>query len=517
MKLRQIALAAAVVAAAPAYALTPAQAVGATQIWITGASAPTNSVFQAAMSLCRGVSYRDASRPVANVITNPGTLDVHMYLESTGLEPGKSSGDRVAYACTIETADGRAGALEGQPVVIYHTVEGGSFNAYSPALRSVGDTNAFLPTTLQRITEVSDLGAGCGTQGSGNGVATAVSISGVVNNIQRYNSCARTTVTLPTPAAPAGSVNVAGDTGPVQSAGGFSDTEYLINKLNLAVDSDLSTIGSEVNTNIGQGFGVGVSYPLYFQLQQNDIAAGNLAATCDDAPFTATAPNLTAACQPSIAAATYAAIANVSSAGGVNASLFGGSATGVVNFARRAPTSGTQSASNLRFLSAPCARGLAGGELTPTRTADSTPTLVVTEQSGTGGVKTALNAATGAGQFGLGVMSLENTPAPTATADRWAFVKLDGVSSNTDTFQRANAIAGSYNFWYELVAFTSSVAGAPAQGPDLITALNSSMQNPNLTNLKGLFLTPLSGADAAVDSNATAFTRFGNSCQPLTR
>jgi hypothetical protein len=517
MKLRQIALAAAVVAAAPAYALTPAQAVGATQLWITGASAPTNSVFQGAMTLCRGVSYKDASRPVAATITNPGALDVHMYLESTGLEPGKSSGDRVAYACTVETADGRGGALEGQTVVIYHTVEGGSFNAYTPALRAVGETTPFVPSTLRRITEVADLGAGCGTQGAGNGVATAVTISGVVNNIQRYNSCATTTVTLPTPAVPAGAVNVAGDTGPRQSAGGFSDTEYLINKLNLGVDNSLDAIGSEVNTNIGQAFGVGVSYPLYYQLQQNDIAAGNLAATCDDAPFTATAPNLTAACQPNLAAATYSAVASASTSSGVTAATFGGSAAGVVNFARRAPTSGTQSASNLRFLAAPCARAEAGGQLNPTRSTDSTATLVVTEQSGTGGVKSALNAATGAGQFGLGIVSMENTPAPTASADRWAFVKLDGVSGNSDSFQRANAIAGSYPFWFELAAFTSTAPGAPAAGADLVAAINASLQNPNLTNLKGLFLTPLSGADAAVDSNATAFTRFGNSCQPLTR
>jgi hypothetical protein len=505
--------------------LTPAEAVGATQLWITGASAPTNSVFQAALTLCRGVSYRDASRPVANVVTNPGTLNVHMYLENafvpgppvSGAEPGKGSGDRVAYACTIETADGRAGALEGQNVVIYQTVEGGSFNAYSPALRAVGDTNSNLPTTLQRITEVSDLGAGCGTQGGGNGVATAVTISGVVNNIQRYNSCARTTVTLPTPAVPAGSVNVAGDTGPRQSAGGFSDTEYLINKLNLAVSTDLGTIGSEVNTNIGQGFGVGVSYPLYYQLQLNDVAAGNLtAATCTTA-FTAAAPNLTAVCQPNMSAATYSAIANRNAAASINASIFGGAAAGKVNFARRAITSGTQSASNLRFLSSPCATSDAQGALAPSRVANSTATFVVTEQSGTGGVKTALNTATGLGEFGLGIMSLENTPAPTATVDRWAFVKLDGVSSDRDAFQRANAISGNYNFWYELVAFTSSVTGTPAEGPDLLTGIVSSLQNPNLTNLKGLFLTPLSGADAAVDSNATAFTRFGNSCSPLSR
>ena len=108
------------------------------------------------------------------------------------------------------------------------------------------------------------------------------------------------------------------------------------------------------------------------------------------------------------------------------------------------------------------------------RATDSTGTAIVTEQSSTGGVKTALNAATGANQFALGVMSMENTPAPTATADRWAFVKLDRVSPNSDAQQRAEAMDGSYNFWYELAAFTAggSVSPASAAGAALIAAVN---------------------------------------------
>ena len=142
--------------------------------------------------------------------------------------------------------------------------------------------------------------------------------------------------------------------------------------------------------------------------------------------------------------------------------------------------------------------------------ADSTPTFVVTEQSGTGGVKSALNTATGASEFGLGVVSMENTPAPTATADRWAFVKLDGISPNSDSFQRAEAIKGNYTMWYELVAFTAG--SASQEGIDLMTAVNSSLGNPALTNLKGLFITPLAGVTG---TNVAKGTRFGNSCQPI--
>src|SRR5690242_2397036 len=87
MKLSKIALAVATVCAAPAaFALTPAQIAAGptTYVWLSGNSAPTNAVFRSVMSLCNGLAG------------NGGTNDAHMYLESTGTEPGKSSGDRVA-------------------------------------------------------------------------------------------------------------------------------------------------------------------------------------------------------------------------------------------------------------------------------------------------------------------------------------------------------------------------------------------------------------------------------------
>ena len=146
--------------------------------------------------------------------------------------------------------------------------------------------------------------------------------------------------------------------------------------------------------------------------------------------------------------------------------------------------------------------------------------MVITEQSGTSGVKTALNTATGAGEFGMGIMSMENIPAPTTSADRWAFVKLDGVSPNNldalvpaaDAFHRANAIDGNYTFWYELEAFTAN--SAPQTGIDLIAGINASLNNPEVSNLRGLFLTPLSGQTA---TNVSKGTRFGNSCQPISQ
>jgi hypothetical protein len=335
---------------------------------------------------------------------------------------------------------------------------------------------------------------------------TTVSVSGVNNIIPRYNGCARTTVTLAT-----GATDDTNDTAPGTSIGGFSDTEYQINKLNLEIATDLGSIGSEVNTNIGQGFGVGVSYPLYAQLQKNDGLINTVAADSEvcDGNYTMLA------CQPSLPAQVYSTVANQNASGSIDASLFGGLATGKVNLARRAITSGTQSSSNLRFLNAPCATGTPGGALSPTRAGTyNAGKLVVTEQSGTGGVKTALNTATGAGEFGLGVMSLENIPAPTATADRWAFVKLNTVTPNLtvgDTFQRAESIKGNYDFWYELVAFTQQT-NPLNEGDALMNALVASLGNPEVTNLRGLFITPLAGV---AGSNVSKGTRFGNSCQVI--
>ena len=114
-----------------------------------------------------------------------------------------------------------------------------------------------------------------------------------------------------------------------------------------------------------------------------------------------------------------------------------------------------------------------------------------------------------AGQFGLGVMSAENTPAPTATTDRWAFVKLDRVSPTSDAQQRAEAMDGSYSFWYELAAFTAggAISPASASGAALIAAATSTLGE---SDLKGFFATPVAGSSGPTSKGA----RLGNSCQP---
>ena len=266
MKLSKIALAMAALGTAPAaFALTPAQITAGptTYVWLSGNSAPSNGIFRSVMSLCNGLAG------------NAGTNDAHMYLESTGTEPGKSSGDRVAYACTMSSV---AGSLAGKKVVVYHTVENGSFNAYAPHLSMAGEPNpnGYLQGNLKRVNDLASQGGG-GKCAAGAAGTTSVILNGVAYNIGRYNSCDLATKTFTT----ALKGDAAGLPGQSYPDGGFSDTEYLINKQNLQIGTDLSSIGSEVATNIGQAFGVAVSYPLYYQLQKDDVAAGVLsAATC---------------------------------------------------------------------------------------------------------------------------------------------------------------------------------------------------------------------------------------------
>ena len=503
MKLNKIALAVAAVCASPAaFALTPADIDGTTvRLWLSGASAPTASVYKGVLTLCQGMQYKDA---LGVTHTNPGTRDAHLYLEKTdaGALPG-SAGDRMAYTCTVQTDDGRAGSLEGKKVVVFHTVEGGSFNYVTPHISIAGEVNPNLPGKLSRTSNIEGLGA---TGQCANGAAELVSIdlSGLANpGVGVYRGCAIFTQNFT--AGQALRANVF--TAPDRPEGGFSDTEYLMNKLNLNVTTELGAIGSEVPTNIGQVFGAAVSYPLYAQLQKNQGIISTTAADGEacDGVYTA------GACQPNMPATTYTKVANLSTIGGVTGSLFGVASfpgtSAKLQFHRRAITSGTQSASNLRFLNKPCATGEPGGALEPSRAANSTTRVAVFENSSTGGVKTGLTNSTNAGEFGMGWVSMENIPV--AGTDKWAFVKLDGVAPNTDAFQRQTAMDGNYSAFYELVAFTAHTAFP--EGVDLIAAANTSLGNPGITNLPGLFITPNAGATG---SNVGKVARSGNSCRP---
>lgn len=484
MKLKQLSLAvAASCIAAPAFALTPAQIDGTTvQLWISGATAPTASVYKAITTLCAdndGVAGPDDLHTY--VSSNVATAD-----EPTDAIPGKSkAGKFAAYACTMGGGVSAGTSLDGVKTVVYHTFDAGSFEAYTPHLYLAGEVHALVPATLKRMSDLT------------SATSTCTLLAAPANT---YDNCGVTTVTL------ASNANV--NSTPTLPVGGFSDTEYTLNQLNLGISKSLSDIGSEQPTNVGQGFGLVVSYALYAELQK---AQGIIATTAADGE-TCDANYAAGACQPNINRQKYSSLV---SAGGVtnkDGSLFGAVAGSTIKVERRVGTSGTQSSSNAFFLNKPCSTGLPGGEksVAGTNTAGTTnyngTKVQVRSNNGSGDVKTKITDASSASELAIGVLSLENVPSST---EKFAFVKVNGVSPNTDAKQRQTAIDGDYEFWYELVAFTAD--SAPSEGEDLMTSTVAALGDPTITDLTGLFVTKAAGVSGA---NVSKGAKQGNACSP---
>ncbi|MDO8450815.1 MAG: hypothetical protein Q7T10_18645 [Rhodoferax sp.] len=486
MKIRSISLAAALVCvASSSFALTPAQIDAATvQLWINGATAPTASVYGGIRKMC------------VDADSNGSPDDLHVYLEKTvttaaDAAPGKSAaGKFAAYACTMGPAAG--GDLDGKKTVVYHTFDVGSFEAYTPHLFLAGEANPSVSGSVKRLKNIAAT--------TGNTCA----LTAFATQDPTYLACGSLSVTV----APNASVNAV----PTLPVGGVSDTEYTLNQLNLGVIANLADIGSEVSTNVAQGFGLAVSYPLYVAMQQSQglIVGAACAATGSGAAITAV--NTTPACQPNVSRQKYTSLVG-GNAGDKDAGLLASTLAGsALQVERRVGTSGTQSSSNAFFLNAPCATGLAAGALTPdgTNVVGSTayPKVTIRSNNGSGDVKTNITAASNANAYAIGVLSLENAPAGT---EKFAFTKLNGVSPTADAKQRQTAIDGDYEFWYELVAFTA--ATAPAEGAGLMTGLATVLSDPSVTDLRGLFATPLSGFDNATFPNQVSKGyKGGNAC-----
>jgi len=492
MKLHSIASAAALLCvASSSFALTPVQIqadANTVQLWISGASAPTAAVYGAVRKLC------------VDADSNGKPDDLHVYLNSTptllaDAAPGKSNaGKFAAYACTMGSAAGAE--LDGKKTVVYHTFDIGSFEAYTPHLSLAGEVNASVTNSVKRLKNIAAT--------TGNTCA----LTALATQDPTYLGCGNVTVTV----AANASVNAV----PTLPVGGISDTEYTLNQLNLGVIKSLTDIGTEVSTNVAQGFGLAVSFPLYVAMQASQgLNTPACAATGTGAGITAV--NSTPACQPNVSRQKYASLVGGGASdkdAGLLASTLAGSALQVE---RRVGTSGTQSSSNAFFLNAPCATGLATGAGTPdgSNLVGSTPYSKVTIRSnnGSGDVKTNITAASNANGYAIGVLSLENAAAGT---EKFAFTKLNGVSPTADAKQRQTAIDGDYEFWYEMVAFTAN--SAPAEGANLMTGLATVLGDPAVTDLKGLFATPLSGfTNAANPLQISKGFKAGNACAVSTQ
>lgn len=494
MKLKQIALAIGVTlmaTAAVAAPITPAQ-IGAAQsggilqkAWISGATAPTRVVYEGWVDGC------DAN-----------TNSIFVSQTGSAVIPG-SIGNYLAYACT------RGGVAS----VLFHTLDGGSLNAYAP--HTVG-------TKLARISLA-------GIIATTSAPLAYNDASQPLNNANVYKGVAQVGANQPTtgPTAASNAANaaaVAGDAnGPQLPVGGFSDVEAALFPATLG-GGNVSSKGTEAQANIGQVFGVAVSTNLYRAMQ---AAQGITAADANFDP--ALAPNITSS--------QYAAIIDNdnSSAYKQDWSLLAGAAGAgkKVILARRVATSGTQSSSNAFFLRTPCADAVQGN-LSPATTTDSIPGIFeVTENSSNGNVKAQITAANAAGNYAIGVMSAENdwslesaTASPLANGYRW--LKIDGIHPETASDftnplngrgnARLSTVTGNYAFHTEARYFVANTAAA-GFAANIVPAIAAKLGNPPTaaacnTVPRGLTLNPLGGSTCTVGIVVHKGTNGGNNCAP---
>lgn len=453
------------------------------QAWITGASAPTRTVYEGWVVGCEADT--NAIFTTQALGSNPST---------DAVTPG-SLGNFTAYACK------RAGRVS----VLYHTLDGGSLNAYSP--HTIG-------AVLSRIKYVGAANCSSTTRSFVDAVNSA-------NNATVYKGCQSITggVSLPT----SGSITSASDTnttalatdpnGPSYPVGGYSDVEASLFAPSIG-GGNVSSKGVEANVGVGQVFGIAVSLPLYRAMQ----AAQNITESGTDYNPTL-APNI-----------TYSQYVGLIAQGPDKAlSLLVPNNTSRLNIERRVDTSGTQASSNAFFLRNPCSGGVAS-TLSPTTDADNIDGVYrVTLNSGSGDVKnrltTASNATVDNDKFAIGVLSAENNwRTDSSTSAGYRYLKLDGVHPETaDTADRArlSAVNASYKFHMEMKSFVraDNLPGKAAKTTfeaGIIPAITAALRNPLsaacATFPRGLTLIPPNGARCTVGAQVSKVTNGGKNC-----
>lgn len=431
------------------------------QAWISGASAPTYNVFLGFAAGC------DAN-----------TLAVFHGGTAGAANPGASNtGNAFAYACK------RGGVVS----VLYHTNQGGSFNAFAPHVPNdvAGTGSVGVITNLNRLANVAT--ASCSNQGTitvtnQGGTPVYRCTSAVINGF------------------------AATDNTPKKPAGGFSDVEAAL------FGVDASPFGKELDAGVTQVFGVMASEPLYRAMQ---VAQGIYASEAD---ANTADPSFLPKNAPSISKQQYASLASDPLA---TWAPLGVDASKKVVIARRVNTSGTQGSSNAFFMGNPClGNPSTGGALVATKAADSDPDFYnVIEGGETADVRNAISNATTAGDFAVGVVSLENAPA----AGR-RYLKVDGVHPETganntvDSFARYTSAQGQYPFQIELKGFIANEAKGTF-GETVINNIVSGLSTVSCTSVpRGLILNSASNACPATNAGVhiTKTTRSGNNCRPLT-
>lgn len=492
MKMTKIALAVAcLVGSTSASAITIAQIEAARvagtlqQAWISGASAPTISVYEGWVGSGTGVGCDPGTNTIYTSQNNSGT--------NAGLVRPGTIGNFSAYACT------RGGVAS----VLYHTLDGGSLNAYTP--HTVG-------TKLARLAYLGN------TTCAITGLAYA-DASNATNNATVNKGCTLTGSALPGTGATAASNTAnasavaANPRGPQLPVGGFSDVEASLFPASIG-GGNVTSFGTENQANIGQAFGVVASIPLYRAMQANQgVTPAQIAA--DTAFDPALAPSISKAQYTSIITGTYQTDwSPIVGAAGVGKNII---------LQRRIATSGTQASSNAFFLANPCSAGVAAN-LSPSVAGDSTPTFVVVENSGTGNVKANISAASNAlpatnNEFAIGVMSTENDwRLDPAAVSGYRYLKVDNVhpEAGDTTNSRLTSVNGAYAFHMELKNFIANTA--TGFGAAVIPQITSALAAPQAASCavfpRGLTLNPAGGSVCTTGVQVMKGTNGGNNCAP---
>jgi hypothetical protein len=496
MKLKLIAVAAALCTVGSAHALSPTATAAATQkVYVSGASALRLSFGAYIQEICAPASF-DV------FFDDAGTVGDGIVTSADGVNSR-------AYSCTLAVNAGNY--LAGSDVVVYKRDQGGSGQGVTPILS---------PAAASRMD---------------------VTAAGCVRN-----------AALPAAPAPATDIQVPSylcssvDATAVPD-GGISDVEPALLQQTVNRQTGVAALAIPATVNFGsvvQGiFGVAVNKKLYTRLQE----AQNIV------PVDVPADQDTWTAAEFVRAALTGGITGTAAANrGWNlvvpaAPVVAGK---TINVCRRVEGSGTQAASNAFFALNPCQSGYNAalsvpGFAQPAATpsvAGVTGTLGVratataySEATSSGNVETCLGTtvesavnpadATDTEAYGIAVLGRENNPRANGGDKGYRYVKLDGVAPI-----RALAKAGDYQFVYEAtLQWNTANAGLTADKIAFLTNLRSnigksaSLAKADADTRQGVMAPPATylGAYAALTNvDELAFgSRAGrannNSCTPI--
>ncbi len=268
------------------------------------------------------------------------------------------------------------------------------------------------------------------------------------------------------------------------------------------------------STGVAQTFGIAVSNTLYSKLfaAQKSGAGATLAkplpSTCNETDYTKLE------CIPTVSKGQMASIMSnndVDAAHTKGVGFLTGVAADngvVLEYNRRADTSGTQASAQVYFLGLPCSSNpLTIADITDvpagTNNNKDIGSIKVFAHAGTGDVRNRLNTA----NLGIGIMSGENNQSDAGTTWKWVRVQGSaiGESAKPGTLaqlgvtvtNRESVKNGSYDLYFESKVVPGGAAGADNFWSAVSTQLSS------LSAPTGL----LSGADL------TGYAKSGNACQ----